>query len=140
LSIAVDTNVIVYVVSGTPDLSHRAARALEEASTKASSLVISAVVYAELLALPAWTKADLDAFLAETKMRVDWALSQETWVEAGLAFARYAHRRTRQKAGSPRRLIADFVIGAHAQAVGGLLTADTRFYQTNFTGVNVLSV
>ncbi len=95
-------------------------------------LILSGAVYAELLALAKWSNIDLDAFVLETRLRVDWNLPQEIWTEAGLAFGRYARRRLRQKSGAPRKILADFIIGAHARAVGGLLTADMTFYRTNF--------
>ena len=41
---------------------------------------------------------------------------QETqaWRVAGKAFQKYASRRQKQQAGRPRRILADFLIGAHA--------------------------
>jgi predicted nucleic acid-binding protein len=140
VSTALDTNVIVYVISGTADTAARAARALEKAARTSTSLVLCAPVYAELLALPKWTKSDLDAFLSETKIQVDWDMPAEIWTNAGLAFAAYARRRTRQRSGHPRRILADFIIGAHAARTGGLLTADAAFYRTNFPDTPILEM
>ncbi len=109
-----------------------ASRALEAAASRGAVLVIAVPVYAELLAVPGSGQNDLDAFIAETKIRVDWTISHDCWTAAGVAFASYARRRTRQKAGAPRRILADFIIGAHAVEVGSLLTADSSFFRTNF--------
>jgi len=44
----------------------------------------------------------------------------------------------RHRAHEPRRLAADFVIGAHARAVGRLVTRDAAFYERNFPSLTVL--
>ncbi len=139
MNFAIDTNVIAYVVDGTESLAARASNALDEAASKGGRLVISGAVYAELLALPMWTKSDLDAFVAGTRLGIDWNLSTNAWTEAGMAFAKYARRRTSQKLGPPRRLLADFIIGAHALSIGALITADTAFYRTNFPTLSVVA-
>lgn len=140
MNIALDTNIIVYALAGIARTAQAAAQALEDAAFRGGVLVLSAPVYAELLAIPHSTQVDLDAFISETKMRVDWDLSQSCWTVAGLAFAAYARRRKRQKTGPPRRILADFLIGAHSLEVGNLLTADPSFYRTNFPELNVLTL
>jgi len=140
MNIALDTNIIVYALAGTARTAEAAAQALESAAVRGGVLVLSAPVYAELLAIPHSSKADLDAFITETKIRVDWDLSRSCWTAAGLAFAAYAGRRKRQKIGPPRRILADFLIGAHSLEVGNLLTADPSFYRTNFPELNVLAL
>ena len=73
-----------------------------------------------------------DRFLLESRIRVDWKLSEQIWRVAGVKFAEYARRRRTSRGGDLRRLIADFVIGAHAAAVGGLVTRDVAFYRREF--------
>lgn len=136
---AVDTNVIIDVVAGTRAVAERAAAMLSEQGSRAG-LVISAVVYSELYAHPGWDKAEIEGFLRSTAIAVDWALTREVWEIAGSTFSTYARRRTRQRAGFPRRLLADFIIGAHAAGVGSLITSDRDFYVTNFPGLRVIGV
>jgi len=46
---------------------------------------------------------------------------------------RYAERRRKQRDSGTRRILADFLIGAHADARGfRLLTLDERIYRTAF--------
>jgi hypothetical protein len=55
------------------------------------------------------------------------------WRLAGRAFQAYADRRRRQRDASACRILADFVIGAHALANGcRLLTLDDRLYHSSF--------
>src|ERR1035438_9109341 len=136
MNIALDTNIIVYSLAGVAQTAEAASRALEAAANRGGVLVISAPVYAELLAIPQSTKADLDLFLVESRIRIDWDISPNSWGAAGLAFAAYARRRKRQKVDAPRRILADFIIGAHSLTIGHLLTADPSFYRTNFPELN----
>jgi predicted nucleic acid-binding protein len=140
MNIALDTNIIVYSLAGMAQTAEAAARALEDAANSGGILVISAPVYAELLAIPQSSKAELDAFITESRIRVDWDISQSCWTAAGLAFAAYCRRRRRIKIDGPRRLLADFIIGAHSLDVGHLLTADPSFYRTNFPELHVLAL
>jgi predicted nucleic acid-binding protein len=132
--------VIVYALTGANDEASAASEALEDAASQRGTIVVSAPVYAELLAMPHATRETIDAFIAEARIRVDWEISNECWTAAGIAYAAYARRRRRQKLDSPRRILADFIIGAHSLTVGSILTADSSFYRTNFPGLRVLSL
>ncbi len=138
MNVAIDTNVIVYVVAGNVQTAKNAAAALERVVSDGGLLVISAPVYAELLALPAWTKRDLDTFISETKIRVDFTLAERCWTTAGVAFAAYSQRRRKSDMTAARRILADFVIGAHAAEIGALLTNDAAFYRTNFEALRLI--
>ena len=136
---AVDTNIIIDVIAGSPAVAERAAAVLSGQGSRAG-LVISPVVYAELHAHPGWGKVEIDGFLQSTAIAVDWSLKREVWESAGTAFSTYAHRRKRQGDGFSRRLLADFIIGAHAAGVGSLITSDRDFYVTNFPGLRVIGL
>jgi hypothetical protein len=41
-------------------------------------------------------------------------LAEAVWLDAGRRFAHYAKRRRRTSRESPKRLLADFIIGSHA--------------------------
>ena len=139
MSVALDTNVIVEVVAGASDVSKHAVELLREHGVR-SRLVICPIVYAELFAHPAWRPEDVEEFLRETGVAVDWELSPTIWARAGDAFARYAKRRRRHEIKTiPRRLLADFVIGSHAVEVGMLMTGDTEFFRKNFPELRVIA-
>jgi predicted nucleic acid-binding protein len=86
------------------------------------AVVVCAPVYIELLAHPLATRSFVDQFLAETGIAVEFALNEPVWRKAAEGFAAYADRRRRSGGGTPKRLLADFIIAAHA-----LLNADRLF-------------
>ena len=103
------------------------------------SLLISPFVFAELLVYPRATEAYVREFLQATGVVVDLKLEERVWVEAGLRFARYATRRRQATGEGPRRLLADFLIGAHALVQAErLLTLDPKVYQQDFPELRLL--
>jgi predicted nucleic acid-binding protein len=91
-----------------------------------------------MLAAPRRTAAFVDRFCEETRIEVEWELGQRVWREAGTAFQRYSVRRTKQRGPHPRRILADFLIGAHAFLSGyRLLTLDAGIYQTSFPKLQI---
>ena len=137
--VAIEAGVVLAAIGGSEDASRRATRSLEQVARKATALAICAPVYAELLAFPNWAQDDLDAFIAETKIRVDWNLTPEMWSDAAAAFATHARRRSRNGRAAKHSL-TDFVIGAHARAVGSLLTGDAAFYRSSYPSLRVIAV
>lgn len=66
-------------------------------------------------------------------MVADFLLDEAVWHEAGAAYAAYAARRRRSKEGEPKRLLVDFVVGAHALLKADrLLTLDAGRYRSAF--------
>jgi len=71
---------------------------------------------------------------------VDWSLNEAIWRTAGLAFQQYVTRRRSQPDSRPRRILADFLIGAHALHHGfRLLTLDDRLYRAAFPRLAILA-
>lgn len=138
MTTAVDTNVLVALLGGTGTLAPVARESLNRA-TRQGPLVIAPAVYAELLAAPTGDVALIDQFLIETSIAVDWRLDEPIWRAAGLAYREYAARRRRQPGDlGPRRILADFVIGAHAvHRAATLLTFDDRIYRAAFPALAV---
>jgi len=140
MTTAIDTNVLV-ALWDAGDTLHVSARQALEAAFERGSLVIAGVVYAELLAAPGRTEGFLDRFCEETSIGVEWELTEGIWSAAGRAFQSYAERRRKQKGAGPRRLLADFVIGAHALVSGyQLLTLDEGNYRASFPRLGVLAI
>src|SRR5947207_5749701 len=132
MTTAIDTNVLVALWNDDDALNLPAQRALDEVRSR-GALVVSAPVYAELLAEPQRDEKFVDRFFLETGIVVDWAFSEAIWREAGTAYQGYATRRRRRGEAGPRRILADFLIGAHALIRGyKLLTLDERMYRAAF--------
>jgi len=128
---AIDTNVISALWSSEP-LASRVAATLGRAHNE-GGLVICPCVHAELLAHPAASERFVDEFLAATKVVVDFTIEEPVWREAGRRFAAYADRRRGSGGGSAKRLLADFIVGAHAALrADHLLTLDGSRYRQDF--------
>jgi len=128
---AIDTNVVSALWSGEP-----ASRGIAELLGRAGDeggLVICAPVYVELLAYPRATRTFLEQFLATTRIVTDFLLDEAVWQESGTAYAAYTQRRRQSKDGPSKRLLVDFILGAHATLKADrLLTLDAARYRTAF--------
>ncbi|MGH9598904.1 MAG: type II toxin-antitoxin system VapC family toxin [Terracidiphilus sp.] len=134
---AIDTNVISAIWSAEASAPRLSAQ-LGAASTD-GALLICPAVFAELCAYPGATPAFLRKFLDTTGVTVDYRLEEAVWAEAGERFARYADRRRQSAGSSPRRLLTDFLVGAHALVQAErLLTLDPGIYRRNFPEVSLL--
>ena len=132
MTTAVDTNVVIALWDKDPALSAAAQNALEAAFNR-GTLVAAAPVFAELIAAPGRSEAFIGSFFEETGIVIDWELREQVWRAAGRAFQVYAERRRRQRDTGTRRILADFLIGAHALSNGcRLLTLDDRLYRAAF--------
>ena len=125
MTTAADTNVLFDVIEGDPIYGPQSMEWLNIARRR-GPVIICPVVYGELVPSFA-TKAELDAALRSftiTLSSIDDAIAYE----AGRRWQRY-----RQAGGTRTRMIADFLIGAHALAAADtFLTRDRGFYQTYF--------
>jgi predicted nucleic acid-binding protein len=110
------------------------------AAHREGGLTIAGPVYAELQAYPRVTPALVDEFLISTGVSVDFRIDEKIWREAGFRFAKYAARRRASRAGSAKRLLADFVIGAHALLrADRLLTLDTGRFAQDFPELKIIT-
>lgn len=131
---ALDSNILLALWNAEAT-APRLVEALDTLQTRGRLLVCGAV-YAELCG---W-RPDLDALLAGYGVQVDPDMPLAAWKRAGQAHAAYAQRRQVSGGGLPRRILTDFLVGAHA-SVGGyaLLTLDTHGYG-DFPEVPLLTV
>lgn len=129
---AVDTSVILDVFLSDQKFSAASERALNDADVE-GTLVVCEVVYAELAALVG-DKSKLDHALARLSIRVD-ALGEDVAFVAGIAFRSY------RDGGGPRtRILADFLIGAHALCrTARFLSRDCGFHRRHFSKLKVIS-
>ncbi len=137
---SIDTNVLVYLLNEDSALNKRAMAGIER-SRRAGRLVVSGPVFGELLGLPSRTQPILDEFFRGGSIEVDWNFDEAVWRTAGIAFQGYVGRRLKHTGELPRRILTDFLIGAHAVVRGyTLLTVDDRLYRVSFPGISVESV
>jgi predicted nucleic acid-binding protein len=139
MTTSVDTNVIVALWWTADPLNQAAARLLKTAR-KRGPLIVVAPVFAELMGDPQRTEAELDRFLGEAGIAVEWAFEDALWRDAGRAYQSYIQRRRSSSSSFPRRILADFLIGAHASRRGyALLTLDKRLYAAAFPKLHIIS-
>lgn len=133
----IDTNVLSAVLAAEPNAP--AISATLNTLRRAGPLLIHGSVYAELLAAPGNTRSHLGAFLTRGQIGVDWETTASIWQESGRAYSAYARRRQKSGGRRPRRILADFLIGAHALSLGtALVTLDDTHSRTAFPTLPVV--
>lgn len=128
---AIDTNVLLDVLLPNDKFYEASAEALEESATS-GSLVVCDLVYAELC-IHFSSQRECDGFLESSSIRVE-ALTRDAHFLASRAWRTY-----RKQGGKRTRILADFLIGAHAQIQATrLLSRDRGFYRTLFPSLGIL--
>lgn len=128
---AIDSNILSALWSDEPSAA-QIAEQLQRAR-EGGAVVVSAPVYVELMAHPLVSHGFVDKFLADTGIAVEFVLQETVWRTAAEGFAAYARRRRRSGGATPKRLLSDFVIAAHALAQADcLLTLDPARYKQDF--------
>lgn len=126
----VDTNILLDIFLPDPEFGESSANALETAF-QSGSLVINEIVYAELA--PQFDdRHTLDNILEGLGIRIV-LIDKETAFAAGQLWKKY-----RAPRGNKRRILADFLIGAHAlNCADTLLTRDRGFYRRYFKSLKI---
>ncbi len=128
---AVDSSVLLDVLSG--DVAHGplSAAALRQASAE-GALIASTIVWAEVIGAhdePRNVTTKLDRLGLELVPD-----DREVAIAAGRVYRAY-----RRSGGTRRRILPDFLIGAHAQIhADRLLTRDRGFYRSSFSRLKIL--
>jgi predicted nucleic acid-binding protein len=134
---ALDTNILSPIWSGSASAATVAA---ELSRVRAEgALVICAPVFVELSGVPRLNVQMVRKILAETAVAIDFELKEDVWTLAAETFSAYTIRRRRSGGGSPKRMLADFVIAAHAQLQADrLMTRDASRYAMDFPNLRLI--
>lgn len=125
-----DSNILFDVLSRDSTHKAQSIRQLEDALDQ-GLVIVCDIVYAELA--PSFgSRANLDEALRCLNLKTS-PIDTDVAYEAGLRWGRY------RQAGGPRiRILADFLIGAHAiSAADMFLTRDDGFYSTYFPELQI---
>jgi len=129
--IAVDTSVLVDVLTGDPRFVESSGASLAAALGEGDVVVCDAVV-AEMHAMLDASDATMEG-IASLGIRF-LPVSEPAAVRAG-----HMQRRFRQRGGRRERVIADFLIGSHAMMqCGALITRDGGFFRDYFKGLRII--
>jgi hypothetical protein len=129
--IAVDSSVLLDLLGGDERYAAAAEACLEDALS-AGEVVICDAVIAEVQSMLATRDTAMET-LAGLGMRY-LATSEIAAVRAG-----FMQRRYRDRGGRRERVVADFLIGAHALLqCGALITRDAGFFRDYFKGLKVI--
>ena len=131
---AVDSNVLIDVIGPATKFAAPSIAALDEARAR-GALVICSVAAAEIAAYFA-TAREMEKILSEMSIRI-MDLRVAELHEAGAAYVAY-----RQRSSKPKdRMLADFLVGAHAlRQADALLTRDRGYYRTYFPRLKLVDL
>ena len=124
---ALDSSVILDVLTNDKKWADASQKALTEAISM-GSLVIGECVLAEIT--PALDSGDLSTFLEE------WGIQFLPTSQAAAVLAGEMYRTYLKRKGYAKRVLPDFLIGAHAQHHSDrLLARDRGYYRDYFSGL-----
>ncbi len=135
---SIDSN--VFVSLWDKDGSNLQARKALDRALELGEVVVAGAVYGELMGVGRSMEM-LDDLFRQSGIVVDWRMDRQVWTRAGAAYQGYVERRAGRKGELPRRMLTEFLIGAHAERYGfRLVTLDRRIYRAAFPALDVASV
>ncbi len=129
--IALDSSVLIDVLIGDPSYAEASEQCIADALARDDVVVCDAVV-AEVQAL-------LDTADSLMEVLTSLGIRYEATQEAAAMRAGHMNKRFRSRGGQRERVVADFLIGAHALLqCDGLITRDDRFFRDYFKGLKLI--
>ncbi|HKX43504.1 MAG TPA: type II toxin-antitoxin system VapC family toxin [Burkholderiaceae bacterium] len=129
--IAVDSSVLIDVLIGDPAYGEASEACISEALASDDVVICDAVV-AEVQAMLETSVSLIDTLLP---LGIRYLPTQE----AAAMRAGHMNKRFRSRGGKRERVVADFLIGAHALLqCGGLITRDDGFFRDYFKGLKLI--
>lgn len=130
---SLDTSLVI-AASDPADPNHSSAVDLLTQIGSVEALVVSPVVFAELMASSRREKNKL--FLEEAGIDVKLEMPSDVWESAGIDFGSYC--RARKDASQRERILPDFLIAAQAAYFEwNVATLDRKFFREGFKGLAV---
>ncbi len=135
---ALDTNVLIAMQNtSNPTMQAEAALAVVSRQMAGHQIIICNVVYAELIAEPTTTPAAVNYFLQLQNIKRHKRMPSSHYELAAKGYGLYTVARRSSSGGIPRRILPDFLIGAHAALnADELLTYDPKHFR-RFPGLLV---
>lgn len=129
--ISLDSNIVVALLRGEASAAW-ISETLENLQVQ-GRFVISGPVYAELSAMPGRDWLVVERFLSDMHIQIDLEWPSALWLLAANRFAAYCSNRRQSGETGARRVLADFMIGAHAQLQAeALVTLDPSPFENYF--------
>lgn len=130
---AIDTNIIIDILEPDPDFGPSSKAAFQKCLLQ-GSVVACEVVWTETATAYGDRIPELMVILQQMGIRYS-PMNQEAAIEAAKSWHAY-----RKEGGNRKRIVADFLIGAHATVqCDQLLSRDRGFYRKFFTSLQITS-
>ncbi len=129
--IALDSSVLIDVLIGDPVYAEASETVIGDALAREDVVVCDAVV--------AEVQAMLDTSVSVMDTLATLGIRYQPTLEAAAMRAGHMNRRFRSRGGRRERVVADFLIGAHAMLqCDGLITRDDGFFRDYFKGLKLI--
>jgi predicted nucleic acid-binding protein len=139
MTVSIDTNIIAALWNDRDPFNTIALKLLHRVQSP-KKLAIPGPVYAELMPVRcAVSRNWAVSFMKPASISIG-LFDERVWREAGRAYRGYTQRHHSSDKSHPRRMLTDFLIGAHAYVHGHtLLTLDERLFGAAFPRLKIIS-
>ena len=137
--LTLDTNIMLTLWNQEPE-AQTISKILNKFQTT-YQYTVSPVVFAELRAHPNLTRTKLVSRLQVMQVGFEYNYTEAMFDLAGDRYATYAERRRQDGQQTPKRMLADFLVGAYSACRSKhLFTLDLNRYQTYFPELTIFNL